>query len=213
MKKSVFEPRQQNTVKLKDAAKAHFEQSQMDPQQLQRLSAYLKPETQATDQAPNWKSSLKWLGMLASALLLVMAWVFMPQSPNFSEMIATEVAMNHLNMKPLEVKTNQVASLRQYFTELDFSITKTSRKIFDDKTMLGGRYCSIQGVTAAQIRYEMADSVQSATLYEVGYNPDVHGEQPDIDVGESPKRLTINGVDVEIWVEKGLLMAQAKSAI
>ena len=125
--------------------------------------------------------------------------------------IADEVARNHVKMKPLEVQTEQLSQLRDYFTQLDFTpvnssfLTKSS-----DSKMLGGRYCSIQGLTAAQIRFSQKDK-QPLTLYEVQYDPSLYGEQPILEQGDKPIELIVRGVAVSIWVEKGLLMATARS--
>lgn len=125
--------------------------------------------------------------------------------------IADEVARNHVKMKPLEVQTEQLSQLRDYFTQLDFTpvnssfLTKSS-----DSKMLGGRYCSIQGLTAAQIRFSQKDK-QPLTLYEVQYDPSLYGEQPILEQGDKPTELIVRGVAVSIWVEKGLLMATARS--
>lgn len=124
------------------------------------------------------------------------------------EKIADEVAKNHIKMKPLEVKTAQLLQLRAYFTELDFTLVSSSQ-IDDAKQMIGGRYCSIQGLTAAQIRF--VDRQQSVTLYQVQYNMRLYGEIPTIESGEPPLELVVRGVAVSIWVEKGLLMATARS--
>ncbi len=125
--------------------------------------------------------------------------------------IADEVARNHVKMKPLEVQTEQLSQLRNYFTQLDFTpvnssfLTKSS-----DSKMLGGRYCSIQGLTAAQIRFSQKDK-QPITLYEVQYDPSLYGKQPILELGDKPTELIVRGVAVSIWVEKGLLMATARS--
>ncbi|GIU25584.1 hypothetical protein [Shewanella sp. MBTL60-007] len=122
--------------------------------------------------------------------------------------IANEVAKNHIKMKPLEVQTAQLSQLRAYFTELDFTLVSSSR-IDDAKQMIGGRYCSIQGLTAAQIRF--VDPLQSVTLYQVQYDKRLYGEIPIMESGETPIELVVRGVTVSIWVEKGLLMATARS--
>ena len=127
--------------------------------------------------------------------------------------IADEVARNHVKMKPLEVRTEQLSQLRDYFTQLDFTPVNSSflTKANDtDSKMLGGRYCSIQGLTAAQIRFSQKDK-QPITLYEVQYDPSLYGEQPILEQGDKPTELMVRGVAVSIWVEKGLLMATARS--
>lgn len=127
--------------------------------------------------------------------------------------IADEVARNHVKMKPLEVQTEQLSQLREYFTQLDFTPVSSSflaNTNNGDSKMLGGRYCSIQGLTAAQIRFSQKDK-QPITLYEVQYDSNLYGEQPILERGDKPTKLVVRGVAVSIWVEKGLLMAIARS--
>lgn len=127
--------------------------------------------------------------------------------------IADEVARNHVKMKPLEVQTEQLSQLRTYFTQLDFTPVNSSfltNSGDSDSKMLGGRYCSIQGLTAAQIRFSQKDK-QPITLYEVQYDPSLYGKQPILEQGDKPTELIVRGVAVSIWVEKGLLMATARS--
>lgn len=127
--------------------------------------------------------------------------------------IADEVARNHVKMKPLEIQTQQLSQLRGYFTQLDFTPVNSSflSRTGDGGTkMLGGRYCSIQGLTAAQIRFSQIGK-QPITLYEVQYDPNLYGKQPILEQGDKPTELIVRGVAVSIWVEKGLLMATARS--
>ncbi|MEZ9197888.1 hypothetical protein [Shewanella sp. 10N.286.54.B9] len=127
--------------------------------------------------------------------------------------IADEVARNHVKMKPLEVQTQQLTQLRDYFSQLDFTPVNSSfltNSGDNDSKMLGGRYCSIQGLTAAQIRFSQKDK-QPITLYEVQYDPSLYGKQPILEQGDKPTELIVRGVAVSIWVEKGLLMATARS--
>ncbi|MGS0682206.1 hypothetical protein ACVBIL_13700 [Shewanella sp. 125m-7] len=164
------------------------------------------------------------LAIAASALLLALGLQLSPyihwqqsegslDSPiavnSISWKIADEVAKNHIKMKPLEVETGQLPELRGYFTELDFIIVNSSRFAASHQ-MLGGRYCSILGEAAAQLRF--TNKGQAFTLYEVLYDPLRHGDIPRLEAGEQPIEVLVRGVAVSIWLEKGLLMATAHSA-
>ncbi|WP_299809540.1 hypothetical protein [uncultured Shewanella sp.] len=172
-----------------------------------------------SDDSPTRYKSM--LALAASVLLLVLSlnwypeigWQGEPSSTpqlgvsDMSIKIAVEVAKNHIKMKPLEVQTAELSQLRDYFTELDFTLVSSSR-IGEAKQMIGGRYCSIQGLTAAQIRFV---DKQPLTLYQVQYDKTLYGELPRVDLGQKPVELVERGVAVSIWVEKGLLMATAHS--
>ncbi len=120
--------------------------------------------------------------------------------------IASEVAHNHYKLKPLEVESSVLNEVSQYFTKLDFK--PVSSAVIDPQqlTLLGARYCSLQGITAAQIRYQTEDG-KLVTFYEVPYDENIYSAFPMISKGEEPVVSYANGVGVKMWVEKGLLMA------
>jgi len=70
----------------------------------------------------------------------------------------------------------------------------------------GGRYCSIKGVTAAQLRFASESDGKVSTLYQVPYEKALFGSVPAIESDDSPMVLASKGLNVQLWVEKGLLM-------
>lgn len=224
-------------ISFKLSAKAFIEQESLDSEKLNHFEAllagdalgsqhnngqdnrhYSEPvhETQARLLPPKLSSPYhrRWYALSAFTASIVLVLILNVLSPTerteLSLSIANEVAMNHIKMKPLEFKTNSMAPLRDYFTALDFSVVGSRLLSKQSNTMLGGRYCSIQGVTAAQIRYE-TDKGQKITLYEVGYDARLYGELPNIDSGEIPLSIDVKGINVSLWIEKGLLMAEVKN--
>lgn len=134
--------------------------------------------------------------------------------------IAEEVALNHLTLKPLDKESTIVAELQNYFTQLEFSPFESKYALtlgaLNGKRLLGGRYCSIQGVTALQMRYANTDSSDitmtessngAATLYQVNYEPSIHGAIPNVENNQAPIQISQRGLNIQIWLEKGLLMA------
>ncbi|QFU24955.1 hypothetical protein FM038_024415 [Shewanella eurypsychrophilus] len=216
---------------FKHSAKTFMEQESLDEEQLTRFESLLSGQEQGAvsdngyvsegisepqasilpEISPNYKS---WYGLSAFAASLVLVFMlsvnYLTGTADLSLKIADEVAMNHIKMKPLELKTSSMAPLRDYFTELDFSVVGSRLLSKQNNTMLGGRYCSIQGVAAAQIRYETATG-QKVTLYEVGYDAQHYGDIPRIDQGELPLSIDVKGINVSLWVEKGLLMAAVQN--
>ena len=81
---------------------------------------------------------------------------------------------------------------RSFFSELDFRPVNSSlisdQFALQESSMLGGRYCSIKGIAAAQLRYQNASQGVS-TLYEVAYDRAVFGDVPNIDGGENVRSL------------------------
>ena len=66
-------------------------------------------------------------------------------------------------------------------------------------------YGSLQGITAAQLRMRQDQNLH--TQYQTEYLPEVFGELPRLEKGETPVIVFAKGIQVKIWVEKGLLFA------
>ena len=49
------------------------------------------------------------------------------------------------------------------------------------------------------------------TLYQTEYKEDIFGPLPVLEDGDAPVTVNVKGVSVRIWVEKGLLIALARS--
>ena len=119
--------------------------------------------------------------------------------------VAEEVAINHLKRRPLEVRGDRLAALAGYFDALGFRLVDTRRPALGAQ-LLGGRYCSVQGVTAAQLR-RRDPAGRTQTLYQVPYDAARFGVLPDVGRGETPRSLQVHGLNVDLWVERGLLFA------
>jgi len=155
------------------------------------------------------------MGFALGAVITLTLSLLLNTSKDPTQDIVKEVVQNHLKLKPLDISTSSINIARSYFTKLEFSPINSS--ILDKQffiaanQLIGGRYCSIQGITAAQFRYSTSlekslDNKHLTTLYQVGYDPKVHGEMPDTANDETPVHLTHKGIDVSLWVEKGVLL-------
>lgn len=151
--------------------------------------------------------SLKILSLAALVLLSLSLFLVMPfHQGNIALKIANEVTHNHFKLKPLEIQSSVLADVSNYFTKLDFKPIPSDLLKNEYFTLLGARYCSLQGITAAQIRYQSA-SGELTTFYEVPYNEEIYSDIPNLDKGEEPLISYSKGIGVKIWVEKGILMA------
>lgn len=200
---------------LKDSVKQHYAQQRLDDEQLAVLEGMF--ETKKIAVAPVSKGNqggvkaLFGIGALAASLVLVVAMLLLTYLPEKQSArvvaIATEVAEEHLKQNPLEVSSHDFTVVQNYFQKLDF-LPSAPGYLGDTQHVLGGRYCSIQTVPAAQIRYK---SGQKTTLYQVAYDVQQFGEMPDVGKGEQPITQTVKGVSVKIWVEQGIMMVSAES--
>ncbi len=193
---------------LKQALKKHLDRKRLDAEQQNTLMAL---QQACVKRPPTVKPNrYAWVGgafvLLAVSLSLV--WLNRFSAPtNLVDEIAAEVVNNHLHMKPLEVNTAHIASIQDYFQRLNFKPVQSRYLTELGLTLLGGRYCSLQGVTAAQLRFKSLATDDIHTLYQVGHDPATFRKLPDYDRGEPPASTWYNGIKVTLWVEKGVLFA------
>lgn len=161
------------------------------------------------------KRYLKWVSSSAIAVVLMLGVLFIFQ---FSSVvsprdIATEVVANHLKLKPLDIATHSMETVQGYFTQLDFSLihhgSRGQQLNLSDNTLLGGRYCSVTGKPAAQLRYKQNGNI--ATFYQVDYDSKRYGEIPILEKNQAPLMLLVKGLEVSMWVEKDIFMILVSS--
>lgn len=205
MKKSLKQP-------LKQQVQNQIDQVQLDNSQFAALEKLMANSNQkGTKESRRPWVPLAAAGMFLFALVTAFMALQLTKDPllTMPQQIAEEVVNNHLNLKPLEVKTGSINEVRGYFTKLDFMPVESSLQALNNLQLIGGRYCSLQGITAAQLRMKQGENLQ--TLYETEYLPDVFGDIPSLENDEAPLVVYAKGIKVKVWVEKGLLFALTDS--
>lgn len=194
----------------------HMDKHSLQAEQLQQLQKLMvSPEEPASQ---TWAKLSKPFAIAASILVLVTG-VFLGaltalQKPEpILQAIAEEVVYNHLKQMPMEVTTSSITGIRDYFEKLNFVPNQSSYISSLDLNLEGGRYCSIQGITAAQLRLQSPLLVKQTdkTLYQVADRPKLYSSLPNYDRGEPPSAIWVNGVQVTIWKEKGIVFALAET--
>ena len=196
-------------IKLKDAIRDHFESQTLSADQLAKLRNVIehhsKPHSDDRQREDRtwrlyWLVSAMSLVLIASTLII---WNY--KSEDMSELIAREVVQNHVYLKPLDIESGELTEVSEFFSVLGFT-PQNSRHVPGLTTRLkGGRYCSVQSVPAAQIRLNTPNHENLDTMYQLKYDPEIFGHLPIVENGESPLQSLVSGVEVEIWVENGLL--------
>lgn len=193
---------------LRKQVKQHLDQVRLNDEQLSALEEMMAREP---GQAPVKTYRLRMpLAVAAMMFIAAVTAILLVQFPGkgtdeMPQLIAKEVVKNHLKLKPMEVTSASINEIRGYFSKLDFMPIESRFLASSGLQLIGGRYCSIQGVTAAQLRLKQGESLQ--TLYQTEYLPETFGKLPRVDMGEQPLSVYSRGVRVEIWVEKDLLFA------
>lgn len=192
--------------KLRSVISQKIHSASLNQDQLDCLN-YLQAEK------PKYKPN-KILYFFAAIITIIFTSIVIQQSVqqaiSIEQAIGNEVAKNHIKLKPLEITSAQLNIVRSYFKELDFLPIASKNVNFDTQKLLGGRYCSIQGITAAQLRLKNDKTGNIQSFYQTSYDPVLFKGIPNISAGEQPLTVHSKGISVEIWVEKGLLFAVTK---
>ncbi len=198
---------------LEEAVRARSDEVALDEE---RREAIERPVYHAPAGRPVRASWLLAGGLFAAALTLISffytaQWYRAGADNRLLVRIAEEVALAHLAREPLEVEGGELAPVLGFFRELGFQPVASARLGAPGETLLGGRYGSIQGVAAAQLRYQAPDGTLS-TWYEGTLPPRQLAAIPDLKAGQRPSRYLVRGIDVLIWQEHGLVFAEARPA-
>ncbi len=145
--------------------------------------------------------------------LLAGLWLGLPTNTgNRVALLADEIAGNHIAAKGLDIVAPNLVDLREAFAPLGFAVRELPPGRQPGQ-LEGGRFCSVQTVPAALLRYQPGNAGGGhATVYQALYVPKRHGRLPDLDQGQEPITTITRGVVVELWTSHGLLFAIARDS-
>lgn len=188
---------------LKKIMREHIEKVSLSDDQLESLFRSQKGKVENKRSAVQYR----WIAVAAVFFVAIGNLFYFFNSPQLAldQRIGSEVAKNHINLKPLEIQTSSIQEIRQFLTKLDFSPIESVLLKGGTKNLIGGRYCSIQGVIAAQLRLKDSKTGQVQSLYQTVYDKKVFAYLPELKENQKPITVYSKGLAVDIWVEKGLL--------
>jgi anti-sigma factor RsiW len=134
---------------------------------------------------------------LIAASLVIFALLQFDGSP-LDQKIMKEVVYNHNKDMPSEVLTKEYSIINEALDKLDFKVIK-SQRLASRYQLIGGRYCSIQGKIAAQLKMIDKKTQKRVTLYQF---------KPNFDAISFEGQL--GAISVEIWHEGSSSFALAK---
>lgn len=200
---------------LKDGLRELAAGEELSREQLVALRALMEHPGQVAAAAHGRRpgAAARWAAIAAALILGLVAglWLAQPQGTQNRVMeLADEIARNHLATKALDVQGSALADLREPFAVLGFALQEMPEGRAPGQ-LEGGRYCSVQNVPAALLRYRAGpEHLDYVTVYQAPNRPERHGWLPDIDQGQRPVKVYARGVEVELWTSRGLLFATAR---
>lgn len=200
---------------LKQALREKFEKMELDSGQIRSLQERIGADTPQKTRGFAPRILAVAAAVMISTLSAWLGWTWHDARTTGALLnaITAEVVENHLKQKPLDVESSSLPDVIGYFDRLDFQLLQSPRIASGtgDKLM-GGRYCSVQGISAAQLRISNGDGTIS-TWYEAWLPPEQMGRIPDRLSGDSPAIRIARGIQVSIWKESGILFVEARPAV
>jgi len=191
---------------LKQSVQDYLEPYSLSDDQLNRLES-LSEQHKSVKRHRVSIYPLAMVGAVAVFLFVFFLTPYLQVQSGIQEKIAMEVVANHIKLKPLEIETSSIEEIRRYFKKLDFVPASSQLVSQLGLELVGGRYCSLQGNIAAQLRVRKPGTNGVQTLYQTEYRKNVFEDMPTLEDGDKPIEIYVKGVKVIIWVEKGLLFA------
>src|SRR5260221_2236377 len=116
--------------------------------------------------------------------------------------VCAEVVMNHMRHSPLAIISSHYSEVQAALSRLDFSIMPANSTILETYRLMSARYCSIQGVPAAQLRVQDIRSGKESTLYAAKAVGKLQAVAPTVG--------SMDGIRVEVWRQDNVLFALAE---
>lgn len=193
--------------KLRDDIRQHYLDRKLAPETLARLTAMA--ETVDARPPRPWRLPIAVAAVAATLIVAVGLTVLWPrldgaatEHQQLANAIAEEIAMNHSKGLDLEFNSTDFAELGRRMDKLDFALVRSEELERRGLKLLGGRYCSIQGHLAAQLKLATS-SGDTVTLYQTASV----NELRDLPATE----LRSRGLQIELWQEEGIFLGLARA--
>ena len=182
-------------TRLTSQLQAHYARAQLNEQQLQRLQQL---QSTPVDNSKAYISAVAASAFIATSLYFFSSSFSTPDYASISE----QIAYNHNSRLQMEVLAPTISEVQGRLNRLGFSLVSSNKLESGKLTLVGGRYCNINGKLAAQMKLTHPETKAVYTFYQA----------------KMPKKLldnfsesetAIDGVKVKLWREKGLIMGLA----
>ena len=151
---------------------------------------------------PTHKPRMLFAGIIALLVIALGTQLVLYSDLDIEQKIAEEIAYNHNKQMTPEVFSSSLDNIGAYLGKLDFPLIASKRFSTGNWEILGGRYCSISNSLAAQLKIRNKDTNKVHTFYQALVPQALPAEL-------EAREIFVDGVKVDIWVEKGLLLGIA----
>lgn len=190
---------------LKQAVREKISEPRLDETQLSKINARFDMAFTPPKLRSNIAIAALALFFLGVALMAHSQWQNWRKEQLFMA-IAQDVVRDHVMQTPVEFQSQDLTQLDQKFTALDFTLVNTIQLPNLHTDLLGGRYCSIQNITTAQLQLQSSDD-QMSSLYQLKFDSERFAILGNINVDEQPALRYVKGFSVTLWEEAGVLLA------
>jgi len=129
-------------------------------------------------------------------------WLHM-STDSITHQVVAEIGHNHRQHGALVVESDQYGVVQAALSKLDFPIQPRRGELVQDFALIGGKYCSIQGSRAAQLKLNHRNSSTIYTLYVLPMDDNTKAVEPGV--------YETNGIQVELWTDQMLIYGLARS--
>ncbi len=193
---------------IKKACQDHYQEQPLSNAQLDKLKALQQsqdPRNHSTSLFSTNKSS-GYFALAASLFFIAIAsWLINGNQNQLAKQVAAEIAYNHSKQMALEISSNKLGLIKAHLSKLDFNLIESDKAEQEHWDLLGGRYCSIQGKLAAQLRVKQNNTKGYHTFYQAII-------PTDLNLNNKTYSTWVEGTQVELWIEDGVLLGLAGEA-
>ena len=188
-------------TEIYDRLRDHYRGVELSSQQLEELADQGHQNALSNRWlSPGEKAGISWVA--AALLLLTISFRIHGYGTNSERTSRTlqEAAMNHSTRLELEFKSNSIVEIDQHMSQLPFNVQLPS-EFKEQYSVLGARYCTINGELAAHVKFINPETEQQVSLFMTRSVDDLRAIK---DTSEQ-----VDGVSVSLWNESGLFYAMA----
>ena len=149
---------------------------------------------------------LYWLSGIAATLAVGLFGIHLALvRATLADSVLREIAMNHRKGLAVEVAADRYDLIQEKLDRLGFPVRPGDAGLLSGYELVGGRYCSINGGLAAQLKVRDRDTADLLTLYVT----DLTETLDSIGAGER----VFEGMRIRLWTEDSRFFALATEAI